>query len=243
MTGGLLKQARGRRTGLSALVLGGHGAMLGVPPPPLTPQQPVQVRLLGSPMPAPTPSGVGTTQVPPASRSEPPALAGAAPRRPPETPSSPDLPARAAASPEADRAIESPPTAAPSRSPPLAHTAPAAARAAPPSPREPGRTNAAPPPDVPPAPPRFDADYLDNPRPAYPPISRRLGETGRILLRVRVSEKGLPERVEIEEGSGYPRLDNAAREAVSGWRFVPAHRGGDAVAAWVGVPIVFNLDR
>ena len=37
------------------------------------------------------------------------------------------------------------------------------------------------------------------------------------------------------------RLDRAAQEAVTRWRFVPARRGDVAVEAWVLVPIVFKL--
>ncbi len=35
--------------------------------------------------------------------------------------------------------------------------------------------------------PRFDADYLDNPAPRYPPLSRRMREEGVVLVRVYVS--------------------------------------------------------
>lgn len=91
--------------------------------------------------------------------------------------------------------------------------------------------------------PRFDADYLANPPPAYPAISRRMGEEGRVLLRVHVSADGKPEEVEVKTSSGSPRLDRAAREAVSRWRFVPARRGDEKIAAWVQVPIVFNLQN
>lgn len=89
---------------------------------------------------------------------------------------------------------------------------------------------------------RFDADYLNNPPPVYPVLSRRRGEQGRVLLRVQVSAQGTAERVEIESGSGHARLDAAALEAVRRWRFVPARRGDTAVAASVRVPIVFRLD-
>jgi protein TonB len=89
---------------------------------------------------------------------------------------------------------------------------------------------------------RFDADYLDNPKPVYPHASRRLGEQGKVLLRVYVSAAGLAEKVEIKLGSGFARLDQAAHDAVSRWRFVPARRGEQAVAAWVQVPITFQLD-
>ena len=89
---------------------------------------------------------------------------------------------------------------------------------------------------------RFDADYLQNPKPTYPHISKRLGEEGKVLLRVFVTANGLPEKIELRASSGFPRLDHAAQEAVSRWRFVPAKRGEQAVTAWVVVPIVFSLN-
>ena len=89
--------------------------------------------------------------------------------------------------------------------------------------------------------PIFNADYLDNPKPPYPQLSRRYGETGRVLLRVYVSANGRAERVEIATSSGFERLDTAARNAVYAWRFVPARRGSERVAAWVIIPLVFNL--
>ncbi|MCM2306621.1 MAG: energy transducer TonB [Sulfuritalea sp.] len=89
---------------------------------------------------------------------------------------------------------------------------------------------------------RFDADYLDNPQPIYPHASRRLGEQGQVLLRVYVSAAGLAEKVELKLGSGFARLDRAAQEAVGRWRFVPARRGEQTIAAWVQVPITFQLE-
>jgi protein TonB len=89
---------------------------------------------------------------------------------------------------------------------------------------------------------RFDADYLHNPKPIYPAFSRRMNEEGKVQLRVRVGADGLPLDIEIKQSSGFPRLDNAARDAVAKWRFVPAKRGDEAVESWVGVPIVFKLD-
>ena len=89
--------------------------------------------------------------------------------------------------------------------------------------------------------PVFNADYLDNPRPAYPQLSRKNGETGRVLLRVYVSANGRAERVVINKSSGFERLDAAARDAVFGWRFVPARRGSEHVAAWVLIPFSFVM--
>jgi len=90
-------------------------------------------------------------------------------------------------------------------------------------------------------PPKFNADYLDNPSPVYPVVSRRMGEVGRVLLRVQVSEKGLPSRVLVKKTSGYERLDEAALDTVRNWKFVPAQQGGKPVEAWVVVPITFDL--
>lgn len=91
-------------------------------------------------------------------------------------------------------------------------------------------------------PPVFNADYLKNPAPPYPAQSRRLGEEGRVILRVLVSAAGAAEEVQIRTSSGSPRLDEAARETVRQWKFQPARRGSEAVAAWVLVPIRFSLE-
>lgn len=90
---------------------------------------------------------------------------------------------------------------------------------------------------------RFDADYLQNPKPVYPAMSRRMGEEGKVVLRVRVSAQGLPLAIEIKQSSGFARLDEAARAAVEHWRFVPAKQGGEAVESSVLVPLNFTLSN
>jgi protein TonB len=115
---------------------------------------------------------------------------------------------------------------------------PVLASAAPLAPPAPSRSEA----PVRSQPPRFDADYLSNPAPAYPPVSRRNGEQGTVRLRVLVSAEGTALEVEVAHSSGYPRLDSAARQAVRQWRFVPARQGAQAISDWVVVPIDFKLD-
>jgi periplasmic protein TonB len=90
--------------------------------------------------------------------------------------------------------------------------------------------------------PIFAADYLDNPAPYYPPLSRRAGEQGRVVLRVLVSAGGRSDEVQIRTSSGHTRLDDAARETVRRWRFVPAKRGDQPIAEWVLIPISFRLE-
>lgn len=100
---------------------------------------------------------------------------------------------------------------------------------------------AAPPAPAAPTPPRFDANYLDNPKPPYPPLSRKLNEQGRVLLRVNVAADGSATDVHLHISSGYPRLDDSALATVRRWKFLPARLGQEAVAAWVLVPIAFTL--
>ena len=126
----------------------------------------------------------------------------------------------------------------------LAAEAPAAAVsevAAVPEPKPAPPVESRPAPPAPILPPAFNADYLDNHAPAYPSISRRMGEQGRVLLRVYVEASGLPSSVEVRTSSGSERLDQAALEAVRRWKFVPAKQGDKAVPAYVVVPILFNL--
>jgi protein TonB len=90
-------------------------------------------------------------------------------------------------------------------------------------------------------PPSFNAAYLNNPAPAYPQISREMGEEGRVVLRIFVNERGQPAEVQVRTSSGFSRLDEAAKDTVRKWKFVPAKRGDTAVGAWVLVPLSFSL--
>lgn len=91
-------------------------------------------------------------------------------------------------------------------------------------------------------PPNFNAAYLRNPPPRYPVSARRNGEQGTVTLKILVTRDGLPASITVQATSGYTTLDQAALEAVRGWRFAPARRGTQPVEAWVLVPIVFKLE-
>ena len=90
--------------------------------------------------------------------------------------------------------------------------------------------------------PTSDADYLQNPKPNYPPVSKRLGEQGRVVLRVLIGADGTPQRAEILQSSGFDRLDQAGLSAALKWRYVPGKRGGLPEAMWFNVPINFVLE-
>ena len=77
--------------------------------------------------------------------------------------------------------------------------------------------------------------------PVYPEAARRRGQQGRVIVRVEVSADGRPLSVNIEQGSGYASLDEAAENAVQKWRFVPATHDGAPVPSTTEVPIRFKL--
>jgi protein TonB len=90
--------------------------------------------------------------------------------------------------------------------------------------------------------PRYDAAYLSNPAPSYPPAARRRNLQGRVLVYAVVGPGGDCARAEVRRTSGHPILDEAALQAVRAWRFVPATRDGRPVAEGVEIPIVFRLE-
>jgi periplasmic protein TonB len=101
--------------------------------------------------------------------------------------------------------------------------------------------------DTPPAPPVIvlpssNAAYLNNPPPAYPPLSRRLGEQGRVVVRAYIDIDGTAARAEIRSSSGFERLDQAALQTVMRWRYVPGKRGGQPEGMWFNIPISFVLE-
>ncbi|MES2423625.1 MAG: TonB family protein [Pseudomonadota bacterium] len=105
----------------------------------------------------------------------------------------------------------------------------------------------APAPPAPPAPPKVelpssDADYLQNPKPPYPPISKRLGEQGKVEIRVLINVNGTADKAEISKSSGYDRLDQSALSTVLRWRYVPGKRAGVPETMWFKVPVNFVLE-
>ena len=154
------------------------------------------------------------------------------PVRPP--PSVPTPPPQAAA----------PAPAAPVPTPPPPPTAEPTAATATPTPAAPSTATTALPIQAPARieTPSSQAQYLQNPKPVYPTLSRRLGEQGLVMVRVLVGADGLPQRVELQQSSGFERLDQAALATVRGWRFVPGKRNGVPEAMWFNVPIDFKLE-
>ncbi len=102
----------------------------------------------------------------------------------------------------------------------------------------------------PPAPPRSgslepllvsEVEYLRPPRPSYPPAARKRRQEGLVVLRVLVDVVGRPAAVEVQDSSGFPLLDSAARDAVRQTQFRPHLENGVARPVLVLIPIEFGL--
>ena len=85
--------------------------------------------------------------------------------------------------------------------------------------------------------------YLEPIELEYPALSRRLGEAGRVLIRVFIDETGLARHASVNRSSGHRRLDEAALGAVQNARFKPYTENGRAVAGWAFIPLDFELER
>ena len=153
-----------------------------------------------------------------------------------------------------ERVVAAPPAPVPAPAP-FVVPEPAPAPAPPPPPvvvAPPAPVVVAPPPaPTPPAPappqpktiPASAVQYLEPPSPTYPAQSKRLGETGRVTVRVFIDERGGTRDVRVERSSGHARLDEAALTAVQRARFKPYTENGLPFAGWAFIPIDFELER
>lgn len=83
--------------------------------------------------------------------------------------------------------------------------------------------------------------YRHQEMPTYPAMSKRLGEQGVAMLRIIVSETGMPETIQLEKSSGFDRLDKAALEAAKKCRFNPYMRDNKPMKVTVIAPFRFSL--
>lgn len=79
-------------------------------------------------------------------------------------------------------------------------------------------------------------------KPEYPLASRRMEEEGIVALRFRVEANGQVSQSEVQHSSGFKRLDEAARSALSRCRFTPALVQGQATASWATIRYTWRLE-
>ncbi|MEP7303064.1 MAG: energy transducer TonB [Caldimonas sp.] len=155
----------------------------------------------------------------------PPPLPQAVPKRPP--------PVVIAAAPSPAPASFSVPTPPPEIAPPPVELPTAVAAPAPP----------APPPPAPKIIPASAVQYLEPIVIEYPRVSKRLGESGRVLIRLFIDEAGLARTLQINRSSGHARLDDAALAAVRKARFKPYTENGQPLGVWTFIPVEYELEK
>ena len=77
--------------------------------------------------------------------------------------------------------------------------------------------------------------------PRYPPIARRLEESGTVVLRFLIGVDGRVVSGQVVQSSGYPILDKAAQRALSLCRFEPGTVNGKPVQSWATLKYLWKL--
>ncbi|MBR7971449.1 energy transducer TonB [Burkholderia cenocepacia] len=78
-------------------------------------------------------------------------------------------------------------------------------------------------------------------KPDYPPMSRRRGESGTAYVHFVVGVTGKIESIDLQKSSGYPRLDDAALDAMRSTTCRPYIENGQAIRAARTQPYSFGL--
>ena len=144
-----------------------------------------------------------------------------------------------------------------SEAPPAAPTPPTPAPPAPktPTPAVPPPTSAtpvitapaAPAPSAAPATPAVRTGAAIQPgancaKPEYPSASRRLEEEGTVTLKFLIGADGRVLQAEIEKTSGFARLDEAARNALSKCQFRAGTVDGKPEQSWASIKYTWRLE-
>ncbi|MBN2141172.1 MAG: energy transducer TonB [Desulfovibrionaceae bacterium] len=77
--------------------------------------------------------------------------------------------------------------------------------------------------------------------PRYPSRARRLNLTGRVVLKFLVDTSGRVRELSVVKAEPRGMFETEALRAVSKWLFEPAVHRGERVAAWMLLPISFDL--
>jgi protein TonB len=79
-------------------------------------------------------------------------------------------------------------------------------------------------------------------KPEYPAASKRLEEEGTVVLRFLIDVDGRVLDSRIEKGSGFDRLDQAARVALGRCRFKPGTNDGKPEQSWASLKYTWRLE-
>ena len=79
-------------------------------------------------------------------------------------------------------------------------------------------------------------------KPDYPSASRRLEEEGTVTLKFLIGVDGRVMQAEVEKSSGFQRLDEAARNALSKCQFKPGTVDGKPEQSWASIKYTWRLE-
>lgn len=79
--------------------------------------------------------------------------------------------------------------------------------------------------------------------PSYPYSARRRGVQGWVLVRILVSKAGEVSQVKVLKSRPKGVFEDTVRRTLRSWRFKPAMKDGQPMAAWVQTTIRFKLSR
>jgi protein TonB len=79
-------------------------------------------------------------------------------------------------------------------------------------------------------------------KPEYPALSRRREEQGSVMLRFLIGTDGNVLESQIAQSSGFARLDEAARAALSKCQFKPGTVDGTPEPSWASLKYTWRLD-
>lgn len=79
-------------------------------------------------------------------------------------------------------------------------------------------------------------------KPDYPNASRRLEEEGTVTLKFLIGVDGRVMQADVEKTSGFQRLDEAARNALSKCQFKPGTVDGKPEQSWASIRYTWRLE-
>lgn len=86
------------------------------------------------------------------------------------------------------------------------------------------------------------ASLPKQPAPAYPQEAKALGQSGHVVLKLRVGPDGRVREAVVEESVPAGLFDAASLAAAQRWTFDPPMENGVPVEGWVRVPIRYDID-
>ena len=85
---------------------------------------------------------------------------------------------------------------------------------------------------------RYVIGTEQTPHPRYPLLARRHGWQGTVEVALLVNSRGEAIEARLAKSSGFPMLDQAAVETLSGWQLAAVAESGQQ---WLTVPVEFRL--